>query len=147
MKITNMLYGIRNTRDGFHQNSSYWQNIRKSLPMLSPFLREVAIAMVLSDAGLAWTSTEAHMKIEQGYKQVDFVNHLFDLFEEYCFAVSPQAYVAKVGPRKDLVKSYWFKTFSHSSFTAIWHLFYVNGVKVILPGLILEHITGIGLAY
>jgi len=106
IKFTTALLSIRNTRDGYHQNSAYWQNIRKSLPMLSPLLREIAIAMVLSDAGLAWTSVDVHMKIEQGYKQVDFVYHLFGLFKEYCFAVSPQAYIAKEGPRKGLVKSY-----------------------------------------
>lgn len=108
---------------------------------------EVAIAMVLSDAGLAWTSKDAHMKIEQGYKQVEFVKHLFELFKDYCFAVSPQPYIAKSGTRQGLVKSYWFKTFSHPSFTCIWNMFYVDGVKTILPGLILEHLTGLGLAY
>lgn len=147
IQITNILFAIRNTRDGFHHNSLYWQNIRKGLPVLTPFIREVAIAMVLSDAGLAWTGKNAYMKIEQGYKQSDFVTHLFNLFEEYCFAISPQAYIAKTGPRKGLVKSYWFKTFSHASFTAIWDLFYTDGVKTIKPGLVLEHITGIGLAY
>jgi len=104
--MTNILCAIRNLRDGFHHNSSYWQNIRKGLPVLSPFLREVAIAMVLSDAGLAWTGIDAHMKIEQGYKQYDFVVHLFDLFKEYCFAIAPQAYIAKSGPRSGLVKSF-----------------------------------------
>jgi hypothetical protein len=59
--------------------------------------------MVLSDAGLSWTSKEAHMKIEQGYQQEAFVNHLFDLFKDYCFAVSPQPYIAKSGPRANLL--------------------------------------------
>lgn len=147
IKFTNILYAIRNIRDGFHHNSSYWQDIRNGLPMLSILLREIAIAMVLSDAGLGWTGKNAHMKIEQGYKQVEFVDHLFNLFEKYCFAISPQAYIGKSGPRKGLVKSYWFKTFSHASFTDIWNMFYVDGVKTIMPGIILNHITGIGLAY
>lgn len=138
---------IRHTRDGFHHNSLYWRQIRESLPMLSPRLLEIAIAMVLSDAGLTWTSVHAHMKIEQGYQQVDFVNHLFDLFKEYCFAIAPQAYVPSKGVRKGLPKSYWFKTFSHPSFSLIWDLFYVNGIKTIQPGLIINHITGLGLAY
>lgn len=112
-------YAIRNFRDGFHHNSTHWQNIRKSLPLLPPLLMEIAIAMVLSDAGLAWTSNEVHMKIEQGYKQKDLVYHLFDLFKEYCFAVSPQAYSPEKGPRRGLIKSYWFKTLSHPSFTQI----------------------------
>lgn len=111
MKTTIILY-IRNIRDGFHHNSTYWKEIRESLPMLNPVLQEIAIAMVLSDAGLTWTSKDAHMKIEQGYKQLEFVNHLFNLFKEYCFAITPQEYIPSNGPRKGLVKSYWFKTFS-----------------------------------
>lgn len=148
IKFTNILFSaIRNIRDGYHQNSTHWQNIRKSLPALPSNLIEIAIAMVLSDAGLAWTSKDAHMKIEQGYLQKDFVYHLFDLFKDYCFAVSPQAYFAKHGPRVGLVKSYWFKTFSHSSFTLIWEMYYVEGVKTILPGIVLNNLSGLGLAY
>lgn len=108
---------------------------------------EIAIAMVLSDAGLFWTSKEVGMKIEQGYAQKAFVDHLFDLFKEYCFGISPQAYIPNKGVRKGLPKSYWFKTFSHFSFTFIWNLFYVNGVKVIRPGIVKDHINALGLAY
>lgn len=142
-----MIRFISNIRDGYHHNSKYWQDIRKKLPMLPPHLMEIAIAMVLSDAGLAWTSNEAHMKIEQGYIQKDFVFHLFDLFKNYCFTICPQAYVPNKGVRAGLVKSYWFKTFSHISFSTIWNLFYVKGIKTIQPGLILNHITGLGLSY
>lgn len=138
---------INNMRDGFHHNSLHWQNIRKSLPILPSYLMEIAIAMVLSDAGLAWTSNEVHMKIEQGYKQKEFVYHLFNLFKDYCFSTDPQAYIPKKGVRAGLVKSYWFKTFSHKSFTEVWNLFYVNGVKTIKPGLVLNHINALGLAY
>lgn len=87
------------------------------------------------------------MKIEQGYMQKDFVDHLFRVFSKYCFSTSAQAYIPNKGVRKGLVKSYWFKTFSHTSFTEIWNLFYVNGVKTIQPGLVLNHINGLGLAY
>lgn len=142
-----MILYIRNIRDGFHHNSLYWRQIREALPMPSLHLQEIAITMVLSDTGLGWTSKDAHMKIEQGYQQLEFVLHLFELFKEYCFAIAPQGYVASNGPRKGAVKSYWFKTFSHPSFTFIWDLFYVNGVKTIRPGLVLNYITGLGLAY
>lgn len=125
---------------------SHCQTYRHSCPSLKGG-KEVTIAMVLSDAGLAWTSNEVHMKIEQGYKQKEFVYHLFDLFKDYCFSTSPQAYIPKNGIRGGLVKSYWFKTFSHKSFTEIWNLFYINGVKTIKPGLVLDYINGLGLAY
>jgi len=55
------------------------------------------------------------------------------------------------GPRQGLTKSFWFKTFSHYSFTAIWNLFYTQCkdkvVKTIQKGLVLNHLTPIGLAY
>lgn len=142
-----LLHAIRNMRDGYNMNSTYWRDKRLALPALPAKLMEIAIAMVLSDAGLSWTSKEAHMKVEQGYQQQAFVDHLFDLFKDYCFAVSPQPYIAKSGPRAGLVKSYWFKTFSHASFTLIWHMFYVDRVKSIQPGLVLNHLSGLGLAY
>ena len=44
--------------------------------MFSKTLLEIAIAMVLTDATMARVSTEAYMKIEQGYKQLEFVEHL-----------------------------------------------------------------------
>jgi hypothetical protein len=93
-------------RDGHHHNSTYWQDIRKALPMLPPHLMEVAIAMVLSDAGLSMTSIDARMKVEQGYMQKEFVYHLFDLFKDYCFSVSPQPYIPTKGVRAGLIKSY-----------------------------------------
>lgn len=148
MKLTSiMLRAIRNMRDGYNMNSTYWRDKRLALPPLPDKLMEIAIAMVLSDAGLSWTSKEAHMKVEQGYQQEAFVTHLFDLFKDYCFAVSPQAYIAKTGPRAGMAKSYWFKTFSHPSFTLIWNMFYVDRVKSIQPGLVLNHLSGLGLAY
>jgi len=49
---------------------------------------EIAIAMILSDGGLSKTSNDARMKIEQGYKQEEYVNHLFMLFKDYCFTPS-----------------------------------------------------------
>lgn len=138
---------LRNMRDGHHHRSKYWQDYRKSLPELPSILMEIAIAMVLSDAAIARTSKDAHMKIEQGYKQKEFVYHLFDLFKVYCFAVSPQEYIAKSGVRAGKVKSYWFKTLSHFSFTKIWNMFYVDGVKRIQSGLVLKYIGRIGLRY
>lgn len=48
-----------------------------------------------------------------------------------------------------MIKSYWFKTFTHSSFSdpSGGSLFYIEGKKVIQKGLITNHLTDIGLAY
>lgn len=137
----------RNYRDGYHFNSSHWKAIRLALPMLPAHLFEIAVAMTLSDAGIVRTSIDAHMKFEQGYKQMDFIFDLFDHFKDYCFAVSPQTYIAASGVRAGLIKSYTFKTFSHPSFSRIYEMFYVNGVKCIPHGIVRDHMTGLGLAY
>jgi hypothetical protein len=62
--------------------------------------------MVLSDASMQRVSKEAYIKFEQGYAQRDFVFALFEAFAIYCFMEAPAAYVAKVGPRAGLVKSW-----------------------------------------
>ena len=55
------------------------------------------------------------------------------------------------GPKQGEVKSYWFKTFSHKSFSIIWDLFYTNsnGItkKTLNSGIILNHLDEVGLAY
>lgn len=138
---------IRNTRDGFHLNSKYWQQYKSNLPPVSPRLNAIAIGMVLSDATMYKKSKEALIKFEQGYLQEAFLLHLFETFKDYCWMIEPGKRITLTGPRKGLVKSLWFKTFSHHSFTEIWDLFYVNGVKTIKNGLISDHLTVIGLAY
>lgn len=134
-------------RDGHHHNSVYWQKVRLNLPALSQVLKEVTIAMVLSDAGMEWRGRDALIKFEQGYRQKNFVYHLFDLYKEYCFSTEVREYVAKSGARKGLVKSYYFKTFSIPQFTEVYNLFYEDGTKVIRPGLVSDHIGGLGLRY
>jgi hypothetical protein len=54
------------------------------------------------------------------------------------------------GERKGLIKSFWFKTFSHYSFTEArsdWELFYINNKKIIQKNLIMNNLTDRGLAY
>lgn len=48
-----------------------------------------------------------------------------------------------------IIKSYWFKTFSHQEFTKLCHLFYEErgGKKKILPHTIANHLDGRALAY
>lgn len=138
-------------RDGHHLNSKYWQEWKKQLPGLPSELTEVAVGMVLSDACMYKVSTEALIKFEQGYLQEGFLLHLFDIFKSYCFMEEPGRRVDLNGPRKGLTKSLWFKTFSHYSFTAIWNLFYKQCEgkvrKTIHKGLVLNHLTPLGLAY
>lgn len=152
MKNTlNLKKEIRNYRDGHHLNSKFWQEWKKNIPALPPNLVEIAIGMILSDACMYKKSTEALIKFEQGYLQKEFLFHLFEIFKPYCFMIEPGKRIDLKGSRNCLIKSYWFKTFSHYSFTELLTLFYFNNegkyVKKIQEGLILNNLTALGLAY
>jgi hypothetical protein len=41
---------IKNTRDGYHLNSPYWQNYKKTLPKLPQDCFDTAAGMILGDA-------------------------------------------------------------------------------------------------
>lgn len=57
--------------------------------MMSNFLFQVALGMVLGDATMYRVSREAIIKFEQGAIQKDFLFHVFKLFSEYCFMLVP----------------------------------------------------------
>jgi hypothetical protein len=65
--------------------------------------------------------------------------------------VEPGKRIELRGERKGLIKSLWFKTFSHYSFDEIWNLFYIESknknTKKIQKILILNHLSDKGLAY
>jgi len=78
MKKNQILFNkkqIRNTRDGHNLNSKYWQNWKKSLPLLPLDLIEIAIGMILGDGSMYKKKIDALIKFEQGYKQTEFLIH------------------------------------------------------------------------
>ena len=131
---------IKNTKSGYHLNSKHWQDYKRKLPPLSDSLFSSALGMLLGDAGSRRVGREAHMKFEQGKDQKDFLFHLFDLFKDYRF-------MEKIGVRfeknRPNIKSYWFKTFSHSGFTKLYNLFHEKGKvkKQLSPNLIKQHVV------
>jgi len=153
---------ITNTRNGYHFNSKYWQDwkARTRLPMINPKLFQLILGMVLSDATMYRVSHEALVKFEQGGRspdQKEFLFHLFQECKEYCFMTEPGIRKHIHGTKQGEVKSYWFKTFSHKSFSVIWDLFYNTSNDVIKKtinapeggGTILNYLDGPsgGLAY
>lgn len=142
---------IKNARNGHHFNSTYWQTYKKTIPLIPKELFEIAFGMVLGDAIVAHGSHQAYLKVEQGYKQHTFVLHLFCLFRDYCFMESPGIRYQKEASHT--IKSYWFKTFSHPSFTYLFDLFYKKSSgdkrykKRITHSLIRKYLTPRGFAY
>lgn len=114
-------------RDGYHFNSTYWQSYRKNLPNLSQQSFDIALGMLLGDASIYRTSHEAHIKFEQGYQQEEFLRTQFQVFSAHCFSTEPSTrYIEKHG--KMQVKSFYFKTLSHRSFTQLFVLFFPQDV-------------------
>nr|YP_009106640.1 putative site-specific DNA endonuclease [Dicloster acuatus]YP_009106655.1 putative site-specific DNA endonuclease [Dicloster acuatus]AIT95466.1 putative site-specific DNA endonuclease [Dicloster acuatus]AIT95469.1 putative site-specific DNA endonuclease [Dicloster acuatus] len=140
---------IKNRRHGYHLNSSYWQNYKKTVPDLSDTQFQIAVGMICEDATMRRVSKEAFIKFEQGYKQKDFVFHLFDNFGGYTFVDSPKT---RFDDKKKKIKSYWFRTFSHKNFTPLFESFYklrLDGKyrKTITPNLVFDLVTPRSLAY
>lgn len=139
-------------RDGYHFASIYWKNYKKSLPDLPQECFEIAVGMILGDASIYKIGHEAFIKFEQGYQQEEFLRDQFGLFKIYCFSIEPMTRSIQKDGKKQL-KSFYFKTFSHKSFTKLFLLFYgENGIqtylkKTISKNLIRDYLTAQGLAY
>lgn len=121
----------KNSRDGYHYNTPYWKDHFRDLPMLDPVLLQTVVGMILGDASLSKQGVSAHVKFEQGYQQKEFVLHLFSLFKRYCFAEQVSERLVLRGVRAGMIKSYWFRTVSHKSFTDLHTLFYKDKRKII----------------
>ena len=114
---------------------------------MSEQLFQIALGMALGDASLPQVGGEAHMKFEQGYKQKEFLHHLFHLFKGYSFMEKPGSRRQLSGPRVGEIKSYWFKTFSHAHFTPLRDSLYRFGKKGIEERYLEEQLSPRGLAY
>lgn len=134
---------IKNIKFGHHLNSNFWQDWKRKRPFLNHSLYQVCIGIVLSDATMYGISKDAIIKFEQGYAQKEFIDHLYQKMKGYTFIDLPGIRYDKIGN----VKSYWFKTFSHPTFSIIYQLFYNIKKKSIQPSLVLNHLEKEGLAY
>jgi ubiquinol-cytochrome c reductase cytochrome b subunit len=135
-------------RDGYHVLSRYWQTFKIILPELTQYQKDVCIGMVLGDASITKQNTHASIKIEQGYIQQSLVIHLYDILASHCFMTAPGTRIeSSTSSRAGKIKSYWFKTWAIPQFTILWELLYVNNIKTIQPGLILNYVSPVALAF
>lgn len=135
------------------KNNRYINNINKtskqvqlwklSQPNLNNFLRSVAIGMILSDACLYKVGKHAYIKFEQSKQQYGLIHNLYGLFRKYTF-------MADIGVRfnkNNNIKSFYFKTYSHPTFTELWELFYKDKIKSIEKNFIINYVDDIALSY
>lgn len=145
MKFSYTLFN--RVKDGYALNSKYWQDYKRSLPNLPTNLYEIAVGSLLGDACLYRVSKDTKIKFEQGHIHKEYLFSLFNLFKVYTFQEEPYTRLEIHGSKKGQVKSYSFRTFTHTTFNDLWDLLMVDGRKSIRPGLITNHLTGLGLAY
>ena len=51
-KTQEIVRRINNYKNGYHLNSKYWQNYKKTLPLLPKHCFEIAFGMILGDASI-----------------------------------------------------------------------------------------------
>lgn len=93
------------------------------------------------------TGINSKVKFEQGYMHKEYLFHLFSVFKLFIFQDKPLARYELRGARKGEIKSYEFKTFTHTLFNPVYELFYGNGKKHITPGIVAKYLTPLGLAH
>ena len=118
---------------------------KKNLKLLGE-QREVLIGVVLGDGHLE-TQNEGRtyrLKIEQSIKHRDYVEHLFQIFNEW--VNSPPKSRLRTGKDGTETEMTGFQTYSHSAFRFYAQQFYPDGKKRI-PKLISKWLTPRALAY
>ena len=132
--------------------SKYQEDIKSNLPQLSQELKDISIGMILGDASIQRPSREAFIKFEQGYKQKEFIDHLFLLYNTFCF--TKQVKIRTQPTDRSRVKSYYFRTYALPQFSKLYTLFFSEKIvegskkkKAIFGDLITKRLTPQGLAY
>lgn len=141
--------GDNNYRDGYNVRSAHWKKYKESLPNILPEeLFEACVGIMLGDGTLYKSAAGAKLKLEQGPMHKEYLFHLHSLFESWTFYKTPASRV-QLNPLSGdlLVKSYYFRTFSHPAFLPLWELFMATGRKAVKPRLVLDHLTALGLCY
>jgi len=142
-----MKTNIKNILNGYHVNSKYWQDWKINRPNLNPTLFQLCLGIVLSDASMYRVSTHSYIKFEQGKAQKDFLFHIFQIIKQYTFIETPGTRIDK----DKIIKSFWFKTFSHPTFSNIYELFYKDiGLvrkKIISTNIIKNYLDKEGFSY
>jgi len=127
MLMINSFVLFNRIKDGYPITSKYWQDHKRSLPNLPQNLQEIAVGTLLGDACLYRISRDTKIKFEQGHRYKDYLFSLFNLFKLYTFHEEPYTRLEINGVKKGLVKSYSFRTFTHTTFNNLWDLFIVDG--------------------
>ena len=134
---------------GLGPNSNLVKTYKESLKNLSKIQFEIAIGLMLGDASLQTQNKGKNyrMKFEWGEKNKPYLDHVYNLFDEWVLA-KPHV-KARVNVNDNLVINWAFQTISHEAFNILSELFLINknNKKGISKELIKNHLTRRGLAF
>ena len=116
--------------------------------VLSAELKDILVGLFLGDLyGQKKTiNSNVHLQFVQGLVNKDYLQHLYELFKNYCTA-APK--ISDMLPDKRTGKAYSrirFNTYSLPCFNELYDSFYPEGKKII-PSNIFDLITPLGIAY
>lgn len=99
---------------------------------------------MLGDCAVKYSPSkdQASMTFEWGNKL--YAHHVYNLLNDYI--LSPPREQTRVNALGNEVVTYCFQTVTHTSLAVFYHLFIVDDVKTVVPGLITELLTPLALA-
>src|SRR5438270_1526957 len=130
------------------QKKKYLTRAERSLFTLAPDLKDILTGLIMGDLFInkQKTGINARLEFTQGLVHVEYIQHLFELFSDYCGMVPK---IPTRAPDKRTGKIYdtvIFYTYSLPCFLEFYNLFYLDGKKIV-PLNIGDLLTPLGLAY
>ena len=132
---------------GISPNSKLFKEYRDSLTSLSIIQWEASIGLILGDASLQTQNggKTYRLKFEWGNKQKFYVDHVYDLFDEW--VISKPHKKTRISPKGNEIINWGFQTISHKAFNPLAELFILDKKKSVPDLLVKNHLTPRGLAY
>lgn len=120
---------------------------KKSLNKLNDLQLQASVGLILGDASLNSQNNGKtyRMKFEWSNNILPYVIHVHKLFGEW--VISEPHKKERTSPKGNIVINWGFQTISHEAFNGLASLAITNNIKSMSKNLILNHLTGIGLAY
>lgn len=85
--------------------------------------KDVIVGTLLGDASISASKSNYCLKFEQIYKQVDYLSHLYKIFEPFV-GIGPKMRIIRNSFHKDYGVSCWFRTYAHICFKYYENIFY-----------------------
>ena len=145
---------------GISPNSKLFKEYKDSLTSISAIQWEASIGLILGDASLQTQNggKTYRLKFEWGNKQKFYVDHVFDLFDEW--VISKPHKKTRISPKGNEIINWGFQTISHKAFNPLADLFLLalgsclsdsrgreHKTKTVPDLLVKNHLTPRGLTY